>query len=245
MNIDVLLTPMEIEPDRVSGRVVIVIDVFRATSCICTAIASGAKGVVPATTIEQAMSLKADLCSAHRVLLGGERFTRKIDGFDLDNSPLSYDRDMVEGAMIVMSTTNGTRALNGALAAGAQRVVVGALVNAKAVAKAVGQMGLDVAILCAGRKDHYTMEDALAAGMIASLIQAEHTATLSDIAYTMIDFYDRHKDDLRAVLRHCAHYNHVMDGGLADDVAYCLSTDLLDVVPQFDNGCITSFAPIC
>ncbi|MEG0602674.1 MAG: 2-phosphosulfolactate phosphatase [Mucinivorans sp.] len=234
MNIDVLLTPLEISPSSIAGRLVIVVDVFRATTCITAAMANGARRLIPVTTIQEALDLRAKMPSVERVLLGGERKTLKIDGFDLDNSPYSYSRQAVEGATIIMTTTNGTRALEGAVQAMASRVVVGSIVNASAVAKVAAESGLDITILCAGRADRYTMEDALGAGMIIHILEASHTVELSDIAYTMLDFYDSHSGDLRGALRHCVHYNFIIAGGLADDVSYCLRADELGVVGQLD-----------
>lgn len=232
MKIDVLFTPVELSHQRIEGRVVVVIDVFRATSCIVTAMASGAWRLIPVISVDDAHAMREVLGDGEVVLLGGERHTRLIEGFDLDNSPFSYSPQRVAGATIVMSTTNGTRALRGAVDFGASEVLVGSIVNATAVARAAGSAGRDVAILCAGRKDLFTIEDSLCAGMLVSMIEAEHTAQMSDAAFAMKDFYDRYADNLRVPLRHCAHYNQIMDNGLADDVAYCLTPDLLDVVPR-------------
>ncbi|MEG1372246.1 MAG: 2-phosphosulfolactate phosphatase [Mucinivorans sp.] len=242
MNIDVLLTPLEISPARVAGRVVVVVDVFRATTCITAAMANGVKRLIPVTTIEEALAMREQLRSTEQVLLGGERRTVKIEGFDLDNSPASYLEPSVVGSTIVMTTTNGTRALNGAVDAGAARVLVGAMVNARAVARAASESGLDITILCAGRADRYTMEDALGAGMIIQALSHDHTVELSDIAYTTLDFYEHHTADLRAALRNCLHYNYIISNGLADDVAYCLRADELAAVGQLDliSGEITA-----
>lgn len=234
MNIDILLTPLEVSRDRIASRAVIVIDVFRATSCICNAIENGAKELFPVTTIAEAIAMRHTLSNGNLVLLGGERKTKLIEGFDLDNSPASYSREKVEGATIVMSTTNGTRALQAAVNAGAGRVFVASLLNAKSVARVVGALGMDVAILCAARHDRYTMEDAMCAGMIAGMLDDNHSSTLSDVAWATIDFYDRYSDDLRVALRHCAHYNQILDGGLSADVAYCLERNILNVVPELN-----------
>lgn len=235
MNVDILFTPLEASADRLAGRAVIVIDVFRATSCICTAMENGAKELIPVTTIDQALALRHTLSGTAKVLLGGERKTKKIEGFDLDNSPISYSRQVVQGAMIVMSTTNGTRALQVAVAAGGARIFVASLLNARAVAQMVGALGLDISILCAGRHDRYTIEDSLCAAMIASIIQEHHTVDFSDSTWATVDFYERYRSDLRVPLRHCAHYNQIIQGGLADDVAYCLNENTMDIVPELDS----------
>ena len=231
MNADVLLTPLEICPERLEGRAAVVVDVFRATSCICTAVANGVGRLIPVTTIEQALELRERLGSSERVLLGGERRTKLIEGFDLDNSPFSYSRERVAGATVVMSTTNGTRALEGCVEAGAAAVLVGSMLNAEAVAEELKRRGKDVAVVCAGRQDRFTTEDVVAAGLIVGLLNAE----LTDAAHCAATLYNNSKNDLRALLRAgCAHYRQIVANGLADDVAYCLDRNVLSVVPELN-----------
>lgn len=239
MEIDILLTPIEVTRERVEGRAVVVIDVFRATSCICAAFNSGAAELIPLTSIDDCLDMRSRLTD-RRVLLGGERKTRKIEGFDLDNSPLSYCDADIKGATIIMSTTNGTRTLNAAEDAFAHTIGIASINNAAAAADFLASQGRDVAIICAGRHNRYTMEDAMCAGYIASLINERHTCHLSDIAWIMADSYTRHKGDMRAALRNSVHYNQIMDGGLADDVAYCLQTDILTNVPILSHGTIVN-----
>ena len=119
MEIDIIGTAAEVSPERVEGRNVAVIDVFRATSVMVTALGNGAREIIPMTGIEESFRLRDRLVAEHRqqedpgpVLLGGERNTVIIEGFDLDNSPLRYTPEVVRDATIVMSTTNGTRAVN-------------------------------------------------------------------------------------------------------------------------------------
>lgn len=238
MKLDIVLTPEEASEERLSGRMVAVIDVFRATSCICTAMEHGARRLIPLTSIDECLSLRGKLANDETVLLGGERKTKLIDGFDLDNSPFSYSSDRVSGATIIMSTTNGTRAINTAEHAGAARVAVGAFLNARAVAEYLGSAGLDIAILCAGRHNRFTMEDALCAGYIASVIESQHTCELTDIAWSMADFATRYNEDLRVPLRNCMHYNQIIETGLADDVAFCLQRDVFTSVPFVSDGAI-------
>lgn len=239
MEIDVLLTPTEAVGERVEGRAVAVIDVFRATSCICAAMEAGARQLIPLTSIEECLEMRTKMVGVKNILLGGERKTKKIEGFDIDNSPISYSAPSIKGSTIIMSTTNGTRAINAAAAAGAHSIAIASLLNASAVAAYLGSAGRDIVILCAGRLNRFTMEDALCAGYIVSLINESHTCHLSDIAWTLADAADRYSGDFRVPLRNCAHYNQINGNGLADDVSYCLQRDIFTSVPLTANGIIT------
>jgi 2-phosphosulfolactate phosphatase len=159
----------------VAGGIAVVIDVLRASTTIITALANGTVCIRPVLTIDQARALATGggpgggSVSGSRVLLGGERGGLRIDGFDLGNSPLEYSPQRVRGRRIVMTTTNGTAALEAC--AGAAEVLIGAIVNRAAVAsrarERAGALGVsDVHLVCAGTDGQVTEEDLLAAGAI-------------------------------------------------------------------------------
>jgi 2-phosphosulfolactate phosphatase len=148
-----------------AGGIAVVIDVLRASTTIVTALAHGALGVRPVLTIEEARAEAA----GRNAMLGGERGGRRIDGFDLGNSPLEYGRDRVGGRSIVITTTNGTAALHAC--ADAAEILIGAVVNRSAVAEAARELSLkhggrDIHLVCAGTEGAVTEEDLLAAGAI-------------------------------------------------------------------------------
>ena len=156
-----------------AGGIAVVIDVLRASTTIITALAHGASRVRPVLTIEQARVEAAALGA----LLGGERGGLKIEGFDLGNSPREYARDRVGGRPIVITTTNGTAAVNAC--AGAAEVLIGAIVNRSAVAAAAHALalehgGCDVHLVCAGTEGAVTEEDLLAAGAILDAAVQQH-----------------------------------------------------------------------
>lgn len=149
MKIDVIGTAAEVSPERVKGRIACVVDVFRATSVISTAMANGARKIIPLTEIQDCIDLRESMLadSSHsdddynqKVLLAGERNTVIIEGFDLDNSPRAFTRDVVGGATIIMSTTNGTRALDSARDADA--LFVASLLDAEAACRAMGELSI-------------------------------------------------------------------------------------------------------
>ena len=235
MKIDACISAADVTPDKVLHKNCVVIDVFRATSVIITALGAGAARGIPAVTVEEAFRMRKSLSErGHPALLGGERHAVKVEGFDKGNSPVSYTAPEVRGTTIVFTTTNGTRAINNARAA--RRIYIGALINAGAVSRRLLAEGRDVVLVCSGREDNYTLEDALCAGMIAdTVLETDPSVFLTDIARTMRDIYCLYRDDLRKGLANCQHYNHIMSIGLQDDVEYCLRRDICDTVPYVDE----------
>lgn len=237
MQVDIIGTAAEVSPERVEGRNAAVIDVFRATSVIVTALGNGAREIIPMTGIEESFELRDRIAEKHRatgdsgpVLLGGERKTVIIEGFDLDNSPLRYTPDIVRDATIVMSTTNGTRAVNCAQGL-ADEIYIAALLNADAVARRLGQLGKDVALVCSGRHDRFTIEDSLCAGMMARYLGRHYGYKLTDFAWWCADVYARYEDDLQQALDHCLHYHTIRDRW-AEDIEWCLQRNVLDTTPH-------------
>lgn len=233
MQVDVIGTAAEVSDDRVRGRNVAVIDVFRATSVMVTALGNGAAEIIPRTGIEESFKLRDVLATAYpeaKILLGGERKTVMIEGFDLDNSPLRYSRDRVEKATIVMSTTNGTRAVNCAQGA-AKEIYIAALLNADAVSKRLGELGDDVTLVCSGRQDRFTIEDGLCAGMMARYLASHYEYSMTDFAWWCAEVYDRWQDDLLGALDHCEHYHNIKERW-AEDIAWCLERNVMDSTPH-------------
>ncbi|HEX3998731.1 MAG TPA: 2-phosphosulfolactate phosphatase [Pirellulales bacterium] len=154
--------PDLVAPEELAGGTVVVIDVLRASTVICHALAAGARAVIPALEVEEARRIAAKLPPGEAVL-GGEREGLPIPGFDLGNSPAEYRPDTVGGRTVVFTTTNGTRAMNRCRQAG--RVLVGAMVNRTAVCEAIQASGARaVHMLCAGTRGKITREDVLFAG---------------------------------------------------------------------------------
>ena len=235
MNIDIAITASEASPEKTMHRNVAVIDVFRATSVMITALKYGAKRVIPVTTVEEALCQKKIFTEkGEQVLLGGERNAVLIKGFDKDNSPLAYTGKDIKGRTIVMTTTNGTRAVNNSRHA--RNIYIAALLNADAVCEKISQDGNDILLVCSGRENNYTLEDALCAGMMTDyLLRNCRTITLSDIAWSLRDIYLLYKDDFRKGLANSRHYNNILKLGLDKDVTYCLQRNITDIVPYADK----------
>ncbi len=163
MKLDVLWVPSELEQVQVHDRVAVVIDVLRSSTSVAAAMQSGARAVVPAGSIEEAVRI-ANSLGREEVLLCGERQGVRIEGFDLGNSPAEFTGPAVKDRTIVMTTTNGTAAL--ASLAGARNVYIAALVNLSTVVKALVEAQENTLIVCAGSDGRVSVEDALCAGLI-------------------------------------------------------------------------------
>ncbi len=165
MKVDVLWVPSELEKVQVHDRVAVLVDVLRSATSVAAAIQSGARAVVPAASIEEAVRI-ANSLGRDEVLLCGERNGVRIEGFGLGNSPAEFATAAVQNRTIVMTTTNGTQALTSL--AGARLVYVAALVNLTVVARALDAAQQDTLIVCAGREGRVSVEDAFCAGLIVA-----------------------------------------------------------------------------
>lgn len=204
----------------------VAIDVLRMTSVAAQAVQNGCAGLLAVPTVEEAR----ETARASGALLGGERKALPIEGFDLSNSPLEYTPERVGGRLLVMSTSNGTQATQAAR--GAKRLLLGALVNAGAVARAVAGAE-SLALVCAGTMGAFTLEDALAAGaMIDRLLAMDVAARMNDMAVAAHRLYVGARDDLAGALAQTAHFGRLMSLGLGADVAFCLTEDSHTAVPE-------------
>jgi len=234
MNLEVVFTPGGVEESRLEGKAVVVIDVLRATSTIIEALENGASAVIPVDTIERAVEAASQL--GDDVLLCGERNALPIDGFDLGNSPLQFGPGVVTDHTLVMTTTNGTRALLKASAG--ESCVIGSLLNAGAVAELVADAD-DVVLLCAGRQGQFAMEDAVCAGLIGRGLAELTALRATDAARAAIALAGRYGESPDVFLRHTAAGRNLRQAGLADDIEFCASVDRYTHVPAMHDLRIT------
>jgi len=199
----------------------VVIDVIRATSTICQALASGYERVLCAAEVEDARAL-----AAADVTLGGERLGVRIEGFDLGNSPREYLT--VRTPTLAMSTTNGTRAIVTA-AERCDRVLIASLLNLDAVTEAARAYGDDVAIFCAGVKGSFALDDSYVAGRIAALLGNDRSDA-AEAAVRLAASYATAEEAFRASRSGRNLINHGPE--LEADIPYCVRESVLDVVPR-------------
>jgi 2-phosphosulfolactate phosphatase len=237
--VDVATTPAAIV-SRPPAHLAVVIDVLRATSTIVTALGNGAAGVIPVRETDEAIAVMRRM-GRERVLLCGERGSRLIAGFDLDNSPASYGPEVVAGKTLVLTTTNGTRALVEA-ARDAAFVACAALLNRDAVVRALlAQNGEDALLVCAGNEGTLSFEDLLCAGaLVSGLIAAEPLIERSDAARAAGALYESYAKRLTTAIASGTHARNLRDAGFGDDIVRCAQLDVSEVVPVYTDGVISA-----
>jgi 2-phosphosulfolactate phosphatase len=219
VRVDVVFTPDEAG----AAPTGIVIDVIRATSTICQALAAGYERVFCAAEVEEARALRESLGDG---VLGGERDAVPIPGFDLGNSPREYVEPA--GSTLILSTTNGTRAVVAA-ARRCKRVYVASLLNLAAVVAAARDAGDDVLVVCAGVQGTLALDDAFVAGRIVESLGWERTDA-AEVAARLVTTWERPEDAFRAsksgrnLMENASH--------LEEDIPFCARESVLDVVPR-------------
>ncbi len=243
-SLEVLFAPAEFEAltqRDLSQTVCVVFDVLRATSSMVTALAHGAKAIIPVGTIEEALEVRRRNSS---VLLAGEREGLRIRAaqtggvdFDLGNSPLEFTAERVDGRTIVTTTTNGTRALR-ACSRG-RLVLAGAFLNLRATAERVRRENAPrVLVICAGTHDQAATEDILAAGALCHLLwQAAEGALVSDSSHIARELFLSRQADLAAGLGESRNGRRLLAlPDLAADVAYCAQCDCFPLVAELTES---------
>jgi 2-phosphosulfolactate phosphatase len=233
MSLDVALTPVGLTPGEVHGRLVFVIDILRANTTICAALAAGARAVVPAATPEEAKRL-AQTLGPQETVLAGERQCVRIPGFALGNSPLEMTPDQVRGQTVVLATSNGTGAL--LAAAAARQVVVAAAVNFAPVAARIREAwigGEEILIVCAGRERRFALDDGYTAGRLveAALAGGRGRKGLNDAALAMLDLVRRYGRRWNRPLTRSASGRDLLKLGMRADVEVAATPDAYPILP--------------
>ena len=226
MKVDLVVLPSELRPEHLAGKAAVVFDVLRATTSMTAALTAGVREIRVFDTLDAARGAAKEFAGP-RILCGEERCLAPA-GFDLGNSPGAFSGDHA-GRTIFMCTTNGTRAI--LAARGAAMLLIGALVNASAVARHLAQSGLDVTLVCAGTNGSIALEDLIGAGAVMSaLIDASKCDPVSDAARIALRLFRGAKDDLAGALSDSAGGRNVLGVGLAADIAYAASLNRLNGV---------------
>jgi len=222
--IDVCLSPDLLHLHNLENSIVVVTDIFRATSCMVSGFAHGVKSIIPVATVEECKALQD-----RGYIAAAERNAQKVEGFDLDNSPFSFMDDRLIGGKIAMTTTNGTLSITKAKAS-AVKVMVGAFLNLKAVADYLRDQPYDVLVLCAGWKGRPNLEDTLFAGALVQALQEEYVVA-EDSALMAMRSYQLAKPDMLGFLANSSHVRRLQRLGIQKDITYCVQHDLYDVIP--------------
>ena len=182
MHIDVHFVPSPLNPRLLSDRAVVVIDVLRATSVMVHALSEGAIEIIPITTVEEALQ-RVKTFPSGTTLLGGGRGSRKIEGFDLGNSPKEYSANRVRGKRLILTTTNGTKAFQ--FVSSGEEIMVGSFFNIGATAIRCFELEKDLLIFPSGDKGNFSLEDTVCGGMLIDLIikRGKKPVTLTDASH--------------------------------------------------------------
>ncbi len=215
-----------------SNSVVVIIDVFRATSTIASALYNGAKCIIPVDSVAKAIEISKSIGA----IAAGERDGQIAEGLKHGNSPLEYSREFIQNKTLVLTTTNGTRLLQMALDNNATKIITGSFPNLDAVCDFLLAENKNVVLGCAGWKDRYNLEDTLFAGAVISKIKKQFTVHC-DSSLTAELLYEKYKDDLHGFAPQLTHYHRLVERfGLIEDIRFCLTPNVANVLPLYLDG---------
>jgi 2-phosphosulfolactate phosphatase len=235
-NLEVCFSPAVFKRFENPESVVVIIDIFRASSAICTAFANGAEAIIPVAEVEEAREFKTK-----GYLVAAERDGFVLDFADFGNSPFNFTREKVEGRTIAYSTTNGTRLIH--QASSAKEVVIGAFLNISSLSDWIIKQERDVVLFCAGWKDKFNLEDTICAGAIGErLMSSGEFSTICDSLHASTDLWSIAKSDPFAYIQKAAQRSRLRDKGLDDCIGFCLKPDFTEIIPCYKNGILKPFA---
>jgi 2-phosphosulfolactate phosphatase len=228
--LETCFSPALYQADEHVNSVVVIIDILRASSAICTAFANGAASILPVADASEAREYKS-----RGYLVAAERDGLVLDFADFGNSPFNFTREMVEDKTIVYSTTNGTGIIN--QAASASEIAVGSFLNLKALTEWVARQDRNVLLFCAGWKNRFNIEDTVCAGAIAEKLLATGLfTTICDSTLAAIDLWTLASPNLSGYIDKAAQRTRLKDKKLDDCLEFCLTIDFTDKVPVMKNG---------
>lgn len=235
MHADLFMVPGPIKEKGLAGRTSVMIDVLRASTTICYALNAGAKSVIPVSEPGEATEMRAKI-GIENSLLCGERDGVKIENFDLGNSPLEYTEKTVDGKNIVLTTSNGTRTYGRAKNSGL--IITGAIVNVSTVASRVAEENNDLAILCAGHLEHFSIEDTICGGMLIHKLLTDEKLTLelNDAASLALLLYRSNSRALKETIAQGEHGRYLEKIGFGQDVALAAEADSIPVLPTLKDS---------
>jgi 2-phosphosulfolactate phosphatase len=226
------LSPALLHLYNVRECIVVVIDILRATSTIATALNNGAKEVIPVDSVEKCIRLGKEMAC----ITAGERDGKIAEGLQYGNSSFEYPREFVQGKILVLTTTNGTKLLHMAVAKGATEIITGSFLNFSAVCDHLVENKKNVILACAGWKDKINIEDTLFAGAVIQKLK-DNFEINCDASNMAACLYEQAQHDLFEFLKNnnASHYHRLMDFGLEKDIRHCLTLDIANVLPYYIN----------
>lgn len=209
-------------------KIVVVVDIFRATTTMCAAFKNGAKAIIPVASITEAEEYKNK-----GYLVGAERNVKRCDFADFGNSPFDYTAEKITGKEVAFTTTNGTQAIE--MASGSDILIIGAFSNIDAVANFCVSKGKDVLVLCAGWNNRFNIEDTLFAGALAKKLLDRGYTAASDAVNIGLSMWKEAQPNVRNYIDRTEHIKRLEANNLQDSVDYCLTEDTVNIVPVYDK----------
>lgn len=232
-NLYTSISPALLHLYDLNNAIVVIIDVLRATSTIATALYNGAKSVIPVDSVSRCIELGRQM----ECYTAGERDGKVAEGLKYGNSPFEYPESFIKGKTLVLTTTNGTRLLHMALEKGAQTIITGSFPNLSAVADYLITQNQYTILACAAWKDKFNIEDTLFAGAVIDRVK-EHFTINCDSSNMAQTLYNQAKPDLYGFMKekNASHYRRLSGFGLEEDIKYCLTPDVANVLPFYEAG---------
>lgn len=228
--LEVCLSPAIYPKHANDDNVVVVVDILRATSAICTAFHNGVHRIIPVSTVEEARAKKDE-----GFMVASERDGYVLDFADFGNSPFNFTKEKVKGKEIVYSTTNGTRCIN--MANHSKAVTIGSFLNLTALSEWLIQQEAPVLIFCASWKDRFSLEDTIYAGALAEkLMNSGQFDSICDAVTASLDLWDIAKKDLNGYVLKAAQKGRLAEKGLDDCIEFCHQIDYTKVIPVYKEG---------
>lgn len=226
--IDVCLSPDLMHLYNVQDKTVVIIDILRATSCMTTAFAHGISSITPFAKLEDCITMKAK-----GYLTAGERDGKKVDGFDLGNSPFEYMDENLKGKKIAFTTTNGTQAIIKAIEA--REIIIGSFLNLSAITNHLLEGKNNVLLVCAGWKGKVNLEDTLFAGAVVDQLKG-YIEPDCDSPLAAQHLYSIAKNDIVGFLSNASHVKRLAKLNIQKDIEFCMTPDTYGVVPVLSSG---------
>ena len=223
--VEVCLSPALLHLYDTSNSIVVIIDIFRATSTITAALHNGAASVIPVASVSECIEIGLKTPNS---LTAGERDGKIAEGLAYGNSPLEYPKDFINGKNLVLTTTNGTKLLH--MVKNADSIIIGSFLNLTSITEFIIKSNKNVLLACAAWKDKFNLEDTLFAGAVVKFIQ-NHYLVECDSARASRTLFQQAENNLLGFLEDSSHFTRLSGYGLLKDLEYCTTLDLHPVVP--------------
>jgi len=235
MKINVHYSSQHLDELYFTGKTSVVIDVLRATTVIVTALNNGAREIIPVSTVDFAMKVSGNAFSG-QTLLGGERNTKKVEGFNLGNSPLEYTPEVVAGKSIILYTTNGSKAI--VKAKFSENLFICAFNNLPAIAKELERLNKEVEIICAGSNGNFNLEDVICAGRLIKELQLITETEIDDSGRACLVLNKSFGKSIAKMLKETEHGKLLIENGFGNDIKECAKFGTTDTIPYYISGVI-------